>query len=310
MNPFSDLAHLPRELRVPSVRDLAWALTGPPLLAQAPAPQRHPLARSEWAAQPDRLAAWLEQQNAQPETLEAFLAESPVRRLGMYYERLWRYALEATPGVTVLAAGLPVREAGRTLGEFDLLLADADGIHHLELAVKFYLGPPNGGGEHPDQWLGPGCHDRLDKKLAHLAEHQLRLGQTPAGKAALIKAGAEQAQPALWLGGCLFEPWPQGCQPPLQAHPQHLRGQWLPANAWPALAASRPAARWSPLPRARWLAPAQGLEQLDAKEVARWLYGEAPMMQAKMLAQVNESGEEVRRLMVVPDAWPQLPKRY
>ncbi|PVZ13657.1 MULTISPECIES: DUF1853 family protein [unclassified Pseudomonas] len=310
MNPFSDLAPLPRQLHVPCVRDLAWALTSPPLLAQAPAAQRHPLAGSEWAADPDRLAAWLRMQDTEPERLQAFLAQGPVRRLGMYYEQLWRYALAAAPGVTVLAAGLAVREAGRTLGEFDLLLADATGIHHLELAVKFYLGPPEGGGQAAAQWLGPGCHDRLDKKLAHLAERQLRLGQAPAGRAALARAGAALARPAMWLGGYLFSPWPQGCATLSDAHPQHLRGQWLPASAWPAYAATQPSARWSPLPRARWLAPANGLEPLDARGVAQWLQGDEPMMQARMLAKIDEGGSEVARLMVVPQAWPQLPKRY
>ncbi|WP_369603937.1 DUF1853 family protein, partial [Klebsiella quasipneumoniae] len=39
----------------------------------------------------------------------------------------------------LLAANLPIRRAGHTLGELDMLIRDRDGVHHLELAIKLYL---------------------------------------------------------------------------------------------------------------------------------------------------------------------------
>ena len=62
MNPFSQLHELPRQLRHPAVRDLAWTLLSAPLLQHADWPQRHPLSASTWAQTPGLLADWLRQQ--------------------------------------------------------------------------------------------------------------------------------------------------------------------------------------------------------------------------------------------------------
>ena len=59
----------------------------------------------------------------------------------MYYERLWQYALCQAPDLQLIAANLPIRQNGSTLGELDLLFCDDQGVHHLELAIKLYLGP-------------------------------------------------------------------------------------------------------------------------------------------------------------------------
>ncbi len=156
------------------VRDLAWVLLSPPLLDEG-WQQRHPLSASAWWASPDLLADWLRQLDRQPAPLQDWLARHSIRRLGLYYERLWQFALLNAPGVELLAANLPVRQAGHTLGELDLLLRDAEGVFHLELAVKFYLGLAGDGQAH-DRWLGPDSQDRLDLKIAHLCQRQLPLG--------------------------------------------------------------------------------------------------------------------------------------
>ncbi len=74
----------------------------------------------------------------------------------------------------LIAANLPVRDGGHTLGELDLLLRDDDGIHHLELAIKLYLGPSPA----PATGSGPAARDRLSRKLEHLCRHQLPLAAT------------------------------------------------------------------------------------------------------------------------------------
>lgn len=56
---FPDLLNLPRQLRHPEVRDLAWVILAPPMLSQTPWPQRHPLAGSDWVQAPDQLEHWL-----------------------------------------------------------------------------------------------------------------------------------------------------------------------------------------------------------------------------------------------------------
>ncbi|MCT1279867.1 DUF1853 family protein, partial [Pseudomonas aeruginosa] len=130
----------------------------------------------------------------QPQHLAAWLAQWPRQRLGLYYEHLWQFALEQAPDVRLIAANLPVRDGGHTLGELDLLLRDDDGIHHLELAIKLYLGPQSG----PGDWLGPGGQDRLSRKLEHLCRHQLPLAATREGRQVLAAHGAESAVSALW----------------------------------------------------------------------------------------------------------------
>ena len=122
MNPIS-LAELSSLLRHPQVRDLAWTLLSPALLSEAPLRQRHPLTASRWHREPELLATWLLSQDAEPSMLEAWLSQRSNRRLGLYYERLWQYALCQAPDIQLLAANLPIRQNGSTLGELDLLPA-------------------------------------------------------------------------------------------------------------------------------------------------------------------------------------------
>ena len=83
MHPFLELSDLLPALSQPLVRDLAWTLLSPPLLADSDWPQRHPLAGSGWARQPGRLADWLRRLDEQPAELHDWLAQGPVRRLGL-----------------------------------------------------------------------------------------------------------------------------------------------------------------------------------------------------------------------------------
>ncbi|CAI3798129.1 hypothetical protein GLGCALEP_01897 [Pseudomonas sp. MM221] len=200
MTPFMHLHDLPRQLRRPAVRDLAWALLSPPLLSAPPCPQRHPLAGSLWAEQPPRLEQWLRALDEDDRPLQDWLAKLGSRRLGHYYERLWQFALGQAPGIELLAANLAIRDAGRTLGELDVVLRDRDGVHHLELAIKLYLGP-QGAGYDPHAWLGPGCHDRLGTKLAHLAGHQLPMSKGALSREVLSQLGIDELQAHVWLGG-------------------------------------------------------------------------------------------------------------
>ncbi|MCX4194367.1 DUF1853 family protein [Methylobacterium organophilum] len=159
--------------------------------------------------------------------LEAWLSQRSNRRLGLYYERLWQYALCQAPDIQLLAANLPIRQNGSTLGELDLLFCDDQGVHHLELAIKLYLGFGPGDGSQHAHWLGPGNHDRLDLKLAHLCQHQLPLCNQPATQAVLAELTGREVQSSFWLSGYLFQPWPQGCALPHGVNPRHLRGDWL-----------------------------------------------------------------------------------
>ena len=312
MNPFNHLHKLPSQLQQPAVRDLAWTLIAPPLLSDALWPQRHPLAASGWAQVPEQLAEWLQHLDQDPSALDAWLARASNRRLGLYYEKLWQFALQAASGVELLAANVAIRQGGQTLGEMDLLIRDADGDHHIELACKFYLGPQHCSGLDPANWLGPGGQDRLGLKLEHLRQHQLPLSSSPQGGAALADWQVESVQAELWLGGYLFYPWPNSCAPPQGAHAEHLRGYWLHRAHWPSFAAQATPARWQVLPRSRWLAPARADQDssLTLAQLGLYLQQSAEYRAPLLLVQLEQraSGDwyEVQRLFLVKNDWPTL----
>jgi hypothetical protein len=311
MSPPTDLQSLLHELRQPAVRDLAWTLLSPPLLAALDGLRpRHPLAASRWASDPALLAQWLYELDCQPLPLQQQTPAARGNRLGRYYEQLWQFALDQAPGIRLLAANLVIREGGHTLGELDLLLEDDEGLQHIELAVKFYLGPLGAEGRDAANWLGPGRLDRLDLKLEHLRQHQLRLSELPAARAQLQALSDRPVQASPWLGGYLFYPWREPCTAPLGAGRQHLRGTWVRRGDWPAWHDLHPGC-WQPLPRMAWLAPAACApeECWSAPRFAAWL-AELPADAApRMLVQLAPGGDglwqEQRRIFVVDDHWPQ-----
>lgn len=292
MQPFSSLIGLASQLRNDAVRELAWTLLAPPMIETTECRVRHPLAASGWATRPQLLADWLEQLDRAPAALREWLARQPIRRLGHYYECLWQFAVQAAPGVELLAHNLPVRDGNRTLGELDLLLRDEEGIHHSELAVKFYLGLPESG---EVRWWGPNVRDRLDLKLAHLCRHQLALSSHPAARALLPEGPLDSS---LWLGGWLFYPTAGALQAPCGSAAEHPRGSWrLFSEGLPSATA-----HWVELPRLSWLAPLRRAERPAP------LTELAPLTLPRLLARMQQHRDghwhEVERLFVMPGDWP------
>ena len=312
MTPFPSLTDLPSQLRQPAVRDLAWALLSPPLLAQTAWPQRYPLKASSWSQQPGVLADWLLSLDADSQPLRQWLSQSSVRRLGLYYERLWQFALHAAPGIEVLAANLPIRQHGHTLGELDMLLRDEEGVHHLELAIKLYLGQQQASGNDLSDWLGPGSHDRLDLKLAHLGQHQLPLSDRPEAQQRLTELNIQNPQSALWLGGYLFYPWQQSYVSPQAGNPEHLRGRWLHRGDWEQFAEMHDG-HWQPLERHAWLALAriEERQRWSHEQFRQWLLTLPADANAQLLVRLVESPQygwqEAERVFLVNDHWPQQP---
>ncbi|MPS97964.1 MAG: DUF1853 family protein [Pseudomonas sp.] len=309
MMPFADLHDLPRQLRRPAVRDLAWVLLSPPLLSAPPCPQRHPLTGSAWADDPQGLALWLRSLDADDQPLRAWLVQLTSQRLGLYYESLWQFALRHAPGVELLAGNLAIRQSGRTLGELDIVLRDREGVHHLELAIKLYLGPQQTDGHDPADWLGPGCHDRLGSKLAHVVGHQLPMSRSAQARDRLADLGVNEINAHLWMSGYLFYPCHGQTDSPSPSNPQHLRGHWSHRKDW----SPPPQQCWQPLPRHAWLAPArfQAEDLLVRAGIGEWLQALDEHAPAQLLVRLEEQAdgawEEAERLFLVADDWPHLP---
>ncbi|GAB2887307.1 DUF1853 family protein [Microbulbifer echini] len=187
--------------------------------------------------------------------LDGYLLEidqhKPTGRLGVYFERLWSFAFQHHPDYQLLYQNLPLRSAGRTLGELDFVVhhRPSNRCEHWEIAVKFYLGLPG------PFWVGPGVRDRLDIKLKRMAEHQLPLVQRQSVQPLLTALGIRIEQQWALMPGRLFEPLKtlnMDSQPLLHSH-------W-----WADLATLRnvleqesdtPLLRWQQLPKRTWLAP-------------------------------------------------------
>ena len=284
------------QLEHPQVRDLAWACFSDGLLNldnALPTPSLSP-ARADWLATLDK----------NPAPLLSHLDGRQQGRLGLYYEALWQFFITEDPAFDLIAHNLPVRDGGRTLGEFDLLYfcREQQRPVHLELALKFYLGYAPAGSETGfDQWLGPNSRDRLDLKLARLQEHQAQLGLGAAGSAALRAVGIDQVLPRIHLAGRLYRPVSRRMPPPPAYREDQPLQRWCHASLLNTALAEQPEFRWQWLKREQWLAPVEPCagEPMPADEL--------PPQASKrptQLAASDTRGKERLRLFVVPDDWP------
>ncbi|MFB9133561.1 DUF1853 family protein [Vibrio olivae] len=96
-------------------------------------------------------------------------------RLGFVYQYLCDQVLKHSSQFEVVEQEIQLNQNGKTLGAIDFIVRDhqQSQLQHWEVAIKFYL-------LHGDSWYGPNAHDRLDKKLQRMLEHQLTLTQHPA----------------------------------------------------------------------------------------------------------------------------------
>ena len=300
----------------PAVRDLAWLLFSADLLRAQP-PQA-PLA-DLWSdpAEARAAAQWLVRLDGDPTPLREMLDASQPTRLGRYAEILLGWYLGHGPAPRLVAANVPLRRDGRTLGECDFLVETSDGRRlHWELAVKCYLHSGDSRATLAD-FVGPNLRDRFDRKLTHLLDHQLRLSER--------EEFATLGYPGPWLAQMFVKGWPfyrAGAvvsDPPSLA-PGHACGWWVTRTEWSAFAARHAADGWSVLPRLAWLAPRRIDAGVLMRESASGTSIAAPVDPETLLAHLPRPGEpsmvaafagdcasgyvERSRGFIVPDDWP------
>ena len=285
--------------RNPLVRDLAWALSSPPLLQRSDPHLRW--LENRWFSQISRqYGDVLEQLDKDPRPLQEMVDARKDRRLGNYFETLWRFWLNSNRRYRLLFANLPLHCGSRTLGEFDFLVKDNETgkTLHWEIAVKFYLGVADT--SHPANWLGPGQRDRLDIKTNRLLNHQGRLSHRPEAVQLLEQLGIQIDETWLILKGRLFYPVGVNANAPHGAYPGHLRGFWINQHSISSLETSC----WLPLERHQWLAPLARIDPaicLDSRTLIEKWQHTTPQYPV-CIARVSE-GVEVERGFVVTDKW-------
>lgn len=289
--------------RNPLVRDLAWALSSPPLLQRAD-PQLRWLENGWFREISLRYAGALKQLERDPRPLQDMVDARKDRRLGSYFETLWKFWLNSNQRYRLLFANLPLRTASRTLGEFDFLVKDnkSGKTLHWEVAVKFYLGVADT--SQPVNWLGPAQRDRLDIKTSRLLNHQSRLSHRPEAVQLFEQLGIEVDETWLILKGRLFYPAGIHADTPRGICPDHLKGFWSDQRSLAALKKSF----WLPLERHQWLAPLVQIDPASCLDnrilMEKWQH--TPLHHPLCVARVVD-GVEVERGFIVQDNWHRSP---
>lgn len=306
---------LQNNLREPAVRDLAWLLLSADLLR--PQPPAGVLATPFDTHQEfDATVAWLRALDAAPTPLQHDLTATRITRLGRYAERLLGWFLQHGPAARLIAAGVPLRHEGVTLGECDFLLQTQRGARrHWELAVKCYLHAGAGRGRLAD-YVGPNLKDRFDLKLAHVLNHQLPMS----AREAFASTGyVGPWAPQMFIKGWLFYRHGETPRDPVELDPAHGRGWWVTRSEWPGFAAAQ-GCKWRTLPRLEWLAPRR-YEQPEA-DAAKQTLVDADTLAAQtshqhgpaMVVAFDEDSAgnlvERSRGFIVPDEWPGQAQAY
>lgn len=292
-------------LRDPHVRSLAWLLEAPNLLdAASPRWQGKIAALDKDAGH--AVHDWLLTLDHEPTAFHTFLDVHALTRLGRYAEKLlaWYFMHRQC----LHAYGLQVRSGkNETLGEFDFLLRQEQGLVHWEFATKFYLlcsaNPAYAQLQQADYFVGPNLADTLGAKMRKILDRQLALGEHPVAQEMLKeKLCSAQALVKGWLFYRREEPVDAGL---LGISADHCRGWWCTL----AELDDHVGGYGMVLPRLSWLAPARvpAVEAWSRDRLRRELQAHfSTDVMPVMVASLKPSGAdllETDRGFVVPDSW-------
>ena len=235
------------------------------------------------------------------DSLTQFLESQNTAILGTYFESLWHFYLKLLPNIQQYQTNIQVFDDKKTIGEYDVVYTTKNDsqLHHLELAVKFYLGIPSYHQQHsslplnsPKRWIGPRCRDRLDIKWERLLSHQLQLGLSALGQNTLQLLNEQfspklihnsmtlSIQRELMMTGRLYYPIKDALPSPLGVDKRHLKGYWCHEHQihsgikWIIQHNAKLKKRISPLyfyvkPKKEWLSPTvislREIQQTDSK---------------------------------------------
>lgn len=265
-NPYSNRLYDQRLAALnPFARDIIWLLAAPDLVKTCW--QSKPTLE-QLGFTPDSLLDLLTQPDIKNSSSWAGIQKTAQQRLGLYHEALWHWILEQAPAIQPLAQNLAIRDNKRTLGELDIVYRQqtTGDLIHLEVAIKYYLGLPEGPKENQAQcrWIGPAGVDSLAIKAGHSEHQQLPLSEHPLARQQLGQllnldpdsSSFPSIHKQLALPGILFYPWQQDFPAPQGATANHHRGWWLSSSDWPVFCEQLPEGSLGQLLyKPHWLAP-------------------------------------------------------
>ena len=283
-------------------RRLAWAIGSPSLFESANSAWQGRLRGDAWSARElARCTDWLHAIDHDPSLLQASLGDPLLNTpLGHTFEKFVLFWQAARPDVRAATRGLIVRTAGRTVGEFDVVLLRHDGvIETLEVTVKYYLNL------HPELGIagcfGPRAFDRMTDKYNKMTTRQTDLGHTDAGRLAICRwletaCGETRTPDELVVEnyalarGYVSHPAADSVIP-IELSPAHGRGLWqTDAAALPEDGESV----WRNLSSREWLGPYRG-----AAAESGWPNDPAmPRLYARLVPCGSEWRETERRFVV------------
>lgn len=285
--------------RHPTVRHLAWLCSAPQLICASASFQPTNYLPEDYLA---RLLAWDQNLQAAPQLLR----EPPQRRLGFYFERLYEVMLTDLLGWQILLKNAQIQSNGHTLGELDFVVHNTtdNRIEHHEIAIKYYLGVPNGGDT--ALWYGPNARDRLDLKSDRLINHQSTRTRQPETQALLSKHGISGPLTArIFMPGYLFYPLADAMESPPETPGDHLRGWWDYADNL----SDTDTSSWVQLHKPHWVGPWRQdtlpANQDASQEIALINRDRIPRLFSELVPDGQSDGwVEQRRVFVVPSSWP------
>tara|TARA_B110000305_G_C19373932_1_gene605945 strand:+ start:533 stop:1408 length:876 start_codon:yes stop_codon:yes gene_type:complete len=228
-----------------------------------------------------------------------FLNSSAWHRVGYYFESFIETLLGKNALIRNLKHSIQVFEGKRTLGELDFVFEYPDkGTTHLEVALKYYLyfEPEHASGSH---FMGPNATDNFEKKWEKLAHKQLPFGSERFPEidqsVALVK-GQIFYHPDLESPSHLPEPM----------NPDHRKGVWVRESELEWFSRFGEEATGAILQKPFWFGPPQ--EGITVPALVEEMTSHFSERKHPLLVSVTkprgESVEELERIFVVSDQWP------
>lgn len=302
------------EFKHQSVRDLAWAISSPPIIAQPSGGCLWP--QGQWFRQMyEEMLPWLNKLDQDPAELEELLAGQKDRRLGKHFETLWLYWLTYHPRYQVVENNVQLIIAGETLGELDLILFDktTKKTMHWELAVKFYLGVEDT--RDLRNWHGPNLNDHLEFKVHKLSDRQSLVSKDRRVAQWFKQQGLVIDECAVILKGRLYYPVASYQEAmaiqtdvllgsPAICAPEHLRGVWCTEQMFDAFFDESQS--FLPLKNTGWM------EKISTRSVKKFYSKDDifenlsnELLRLPLQVQVINPRQSWDRVFIMAEKWPQ-----